>query len=236
MAAKVAGRVAELKVTTRPLEVAAELIAAALTRAGPGARLGIPGGSALGALRLVRESLPAALWASLRLTWVDERLVPMSDAASNRGDAFRGGALSKEQPVGSMLPLVLDGESAATAVDRASAAFARDFGGALDVAVLGLGEDGHVASLFPGHAVLSYEGLVTSLSDSPKPPGGRVTLTLPVLARPGVVRIIVAMGAGKRDALGRLLAGDPASPAARLGPVTVVTDQQLDSTKAKETP
>jgi 6-phosphogluconolactonase len=228
--------VVELKVTPRPLEVAADLIAAALKRVGPGARLGIPGGSALGALRLVRESLPAGLWGSLRLTWIDERLVPMSDAASNRGDAFRGGALSKEQPVSSLLPLVLDGESAAAAVERASAAFARDFGGALDVAVLGLGEDGHVASLFPGHAVLSSGGLVTSLADSPKPPGGRVTLTLPVLARPGVERIIVAMGAGKRDALGRLLAGDTAIPAARLGLVTVVTDQQLDSTKAKETP
>lgn len=226
----------ELKVTPRPLEVAAELIAAALERVGPGARLGLPGGSALGALRLVREALPAALWASLRLTWIDERLVSMSDAASNRGDAFRCGALSKEQPVASMLPLVLDGESAAAAVERASAAFARDFGGALDVAVLGLGEDGHVASLFPGHAVLTSTGLVTSLADSPKPPTGRVTLTLPVLARPGVERIIVAMGAGKRDALGRLLAGDPAIPAARLGPVTVVTDQQLDPTKAKETP
>lgn len=218
----------ELKVTPRPLEVAAELIAAALKRVGPGARLGIPGGSALGALRLVRESLPAGLWSSLRLTWIDERLVPMSDAASNRGEAFRGGALSKEQPVASMLPLALDGEGAAAAVERASAAFARDFGGALDVAVLGLGEDGHVASLFPGHAVLMGTGLVASLFDSPKPPGGRVTLTLSVLARPGVERIIVAMGAGKRDALARLLADDAAIPAARLGPVTVVTDQQLD--------
>ncbi|MDP1823270.1 MAG: 6-phosphogluconolactonase [Archangium sp.] len=224
----------ELKVTPRPLEVAAELIAAALKRVGEGARLGIPGGSALGALRLVRESLPAGLWSSLRLTWIDERLVAMSDAASNRGDAFRGGALAKEQPVGSMLPLVLDGESASAAVERASAAFARDFGGALDVALLGLGEDGHVASLFPGHAVLTSAGLVTSLADSPKPPTGRVTLTLPVLARPGLERIIVAMGAGKRDALGRLLAGDAAIPAARLGPVTVVTDQQMASTK--ETP
>ena len=221
-------------VTARPLEVAAGLVSEALQRVGAGARLGIPGGSALGVLRLVREGLTPELWSSLRLTWVDERLVPVSDAASNRGDAFHGDSLSKAQPVALELPLVLDGENAATAVARASAGFTNDFGGALDVALLGLGEDGHIASLFPGHAALSSQGLVAALQDSPKPPSGRVTLTLPVLARPGLERIIVALGSGKREALQRLMAGDAAIPASRLGKVTVVTDQQFNSTK--ETP
>ena len=218
-------------VTARPLEVAAGLVSEALRRVGAGARLGIPGGSALGVLRLVREGLPPELWRTLRLTWVDERLVPVSDAASNRGDAFHGGSLSKAQPVALELPLVLDGENAGTAVARATAGFTHDFGGALDVALLGLGEDGHIASLFPGHVVLSSQGLVAALQDSPKPPSGRVTLTLPVLARPGLERIIVALGSGKREALQRLMAGDAAIPASKLGKVTVVTDQQLASTK-----
>lgn len=221
-------------VTARPLEVAAGLVNDALQRAGPGARLGIPGGSALGVLRLVREGLAPELWSTLRLTWVDERLVKVSDAASNRGDAFHGGSLSKAQPVALELPLVLDGENAAAAVARASARFEQDFGGALDVALLGLGEDGHIASLFPGHPILSNQGLVAALLDSPKPPSGRVTLTLPVLARPGLERIIVALGAGKREALQRLMSGDSTIPASGLGQVTVVTDQQLPSTK--ETP
>ncbi len=82
-----------MQITPRPLEVAARLVSEALKRVGPGARLGIPGGSALGVLRLVREGLAPELWSSLRLTWVDERLVPVNDAASNRGDALRGGAL-----------------------------------------------------------------------------------------------------------------------------------------------
>ena len=220
-----------LIVTERPLEVAAGLVSGALERCGKGARLGIPGGSALGVLRLVREALPPALWASLKLTWVDERLVKTSDAASNRGEAFHGGSLSKEQPVALELPLVLDGESAERAVERVSEQFARDFGGALDVALLGLGEDGHVASLFPGHLALSSAAPVVALANSPKPPSGRVTLTLPVLARPGLERIIVAMGSGKRDALQRLMAGDENIPAARLGRVTVVTDQTLTATK-----
>ena len=223
--------VVELLVTPRPLEVAAGLVTDALTRFKPGARLGIPGGSALGVLRLVREELPPAVWSALRLTWLDERVVPLSDAASNRGDAFHGGSLSKDQPVALLLPLVLDGESAAAALERVLTQFVRDFEGELDVALLGLGEDGHIASLFPGHAALSSDALVISLVDSPKPPPVRVSLGIKVLARPGVERIIVAMGAGKRDALKRLMAGDQAIPAARLGRVIVVTDQQLDSTK-----
>jgi 6-phosphogluconolactonase len=223
-----------LVVTPRPLEVAAERVGAALWRAGAGARLGIPGGSALAALRLVREALPAALWSTLRLTWVDERLVPFGDAASNRGEAFRSGSLTRAQPVAAELPLVIDHESAAAAVQRVSAQFVRDFDCALDVALLGLGEDGHVASLFPGHPALSSTESVVALQVSPKPPSARVTLTLPVLSRPGLERIIVALGSGKREALERLLAGDQTIPAARLGPVTVVTDQILNSTK--ETP
>lgn len=222
-----------LLVTDRPLEVAAGLVREALSRVGPGARLGIPGGSALGALRLVREALPEALWSTLRLTWVDERLVPTSDAASNRGEAFHSGSLSKQQPVAVELPLVLDGESPAQAVARVAAQLTLSFADGLDVALLGLGEDGHVASLFPGHAALGSKAPVAAVDDSPKPPSRRVTLTLPVLARPGVERIIVALGAGKRDALMRLMAGDETIPAARLGRVTVVTDQQLTG---KETP
>ncbi len=225
-----------LIVTPRPLEVAAQKVVAALQSVGPGARFGIPGGSALGVVRLVRESLGAELWSSLRLTWVDERSVKVSDAASNRGDAFHGGALTKDQPVAVLLPLVVDHESPATSVVRAGMQFGHDFGGELDVALLGMGEDGHIASLFPGHPALESKELVVALNDSPKPPSGRVTLTLPVLARPGVERIIVALGSGKREALQRLLANDQAIPAARLGRVTVVTDQQVTSTKTKETP
>lgn len=222
-----------MQVTPRPLEVAATLVSEALRRVGPGARLGIPGGSALGVLRLVREALAPELWSSLRLTWVDERLVPVNDAASNRGDALRGAALLKTQPVALELPLVLDGENAGKAVERVTAQFVRDFDGALDVALLGLGEDGHIASLFPGHVALGSDASVIAITDSPKPPSGRVTLSMAVLARAGLERIIVAMGSGKRDALSRLLAGDPTIPAARLGRATVVTDQEISP---KETP
>jgi 6-phosphogluconolactonase len=207
----------------QPLDLAADLLSEALERVGPGARLGIPGGSALEVLSRVRASLAPELWRSLKLTWVDERVVPFDDAQSNRGAAYRGNALSKDQPVALELPLVLDGESPEAAVTRTTEAFRRDFGGALDVALLGLGEDGHVASLFPGHATLETRAPVAAVADSPKPPAQRVTLTLPVLASAKVERYVVAIGAGKRSAVMRLVAGDDI-PAARLGAVTVVTD------------
>jgi 6-phosphogluconolactonase len=206
-----------------PLDVAAELVREALERVGPGARLGIPGGSALEVLARVRAALEPSLWRTLKLTWVDERVVPFADAQSNRGSAYRSKALDVDQPVGLELPLVLDGESASTAVKRSTDVFEREFGGALDVALLGMGEDGHIASLFPGHAGLNATGLVAAIEGSPKPPSQRLTLTLPVLARAGLARYVVAIGAGKRDAVMRLVAGDDI-PAARLGAVTVVTD------------
>lgn len=220
---------AELKLhtTEKPLEDAARFVANALTLVGPRARLGVAGGSALGALGLVRAQLAPALWKSLRLTFVDERLVPFDDPASTRGEAHRQGALSAEQPPGVELALVQDGESLEHAVNRVSLAFSRDFDGELDVVLLGIGEDGHVASLFPGHPALESSAPVLAVDDSPKPPPQRVTLGLTVLARPGLSRVLVAMGAAKRAALGGVLLGDSAIPASRLGALTVVTDQRL---------
>jgi 6-phosphogluconolactonase len=70
----------------------------------------------------------------------------------------------------------------------------------LDIVVLGIGEDGHTASLFPGDAALKAKGLVVGVRNSPKPPPERVTLTLPVLRGARSV-IILATGAGKAQAV-----------------------------------
>jgi 6-phosphogluconolactonase len=97
----------------------------------------------------------------------------------------------------------------------------------LDVAFLGLGEDGHTASLFPGDPALEITDRLAIPVVAAKPPPNRITLTLPVLRAARSV-VILATGAGKRDAVERVLAGpDPATPASLLTAcsLTLVLDE-----------
>jgi 6-phosphogluconolactonase len=77
----------------------------------------------------------------------------------------------------------------------------------LDIVLLGIGEDGHTASLFPGHPALNASGLTVGIRDSPKPPPQRVTLTLNALQSARRV-IILATGAGKADAVAKAKRGE----------------------------
>ncbi len=221
---------AQLRTSKTPVEDTARQVIEWLVEADARqgfARLGVAGGSAATALKQVRLGLPPDVWARLKLTWVDERLVKFESGDSNRGAAHRSDALVKAAPVALELPLVLEGEDAPTAVARVEQSFARDFHDTLDVALLGMGEDGHIASLFPGHALLSATGTVGALNDSPKPPPGRVTLLLSVLARRETRRVMLATGPGKRIALLGLQHDDPKLPACLLPSVLVITDQHF---------
>lgn len=219
------GALVEFLLTNCPEVLAAEEAGRILLEVGRGARLAIAGGSCTTVLGPLRERLGPRLWGSLRVTWVDERRVPVVSADSNRGAAYRAGLIGPSAPVGLEVPLWLDSEEPEAALRRLGRVLREEFDGELDAVLLGMGEDGHVASLFPGHPALSAAGLVVLVEDSPKPPPQRISLTFPLLctARRAV---LVATGPAKRRALGRLRAGDDAIPARRIPRLTVVTDQE----------
>jgi len=92
----------------------------------------------------------------------------------------------------------------------------------LDIVLLGLGPDGHVCSLFPGHpALLETERYVVAVRDSPKPPPNRITMTLLAIAAARTV-VLAAFGAAKasivREAVEEPSSALPAARALRAGP------------------
>jgi 6-phosphogluconolactonase len=218
--------VTEVVVSETPVARAAARLAAAVREAierGARARLAVPGGSAAHALGEARRALLSdGAWSDVALTWVDERCVPFDDPSSNRGEAYRGGMLDRSTPAACELALYEDGETPLAACERVTAALDRDFAGRLDVALLGMGEDGHVASLFPGRPI-PEEALVARVNDSPKPPPDRITLTRRTLATASTT-ILLATGESKRSALSRLLSGDEMLPAHGLPGLVIVTD------------
>jgi 6-phosphogluconolactonase len=188
-------------------------------------RLAIPGGSALQVLRHVQGFLPTGTWSRVHLTWVDERCVPLADPASNRGALHR----MKLPPPGLELPLWTDEDgNANAALERFERGFSRGFAGGLDVALLGLGEDGHVASLFPAHPALQATGAAVFVPDSPKPPPLRMSLTLAVL-RATPLAIMLVTGEGKRAALLRVIQREAGLPTSSLPHLRITTDIELES-------
>ena len=141
-------------------------------------------------------------WGRVTVLFGDERCVPPDDPESNYRMA-REALLDRAAPatvhriVGELGPV-----EAANAYDDIVARLAP-----LDVVVLGVGEDGHTASLFPGHPELAAGGWAVPVRNSPKPPPDRVSLTLPALRGARLV-IVLATGAGKADAVAKARRGE----------------------------
>jgi len=187
------------------------------------ARLADAGGSVLPVLQLLHARAPG-LWATLALTFVDERLVAHADAQSNYGTAMRLGALSAPAPL-RCLALLHDDELAqpSHALARVNAELEHGFAAALDITLLGLGEDGHIASLFPDRRWDEGEARVLCVEHSPKPPSGRITLSRSFIAT-ARTHIVFAVGNAKRAAIARLHAQDARLPLTGLADVVLFTD------------
>jgi 6-phosphogluconolactonase len=134
-------------------------------------------------------------WGRVTVLFGDERCVPPDHPDSNYR-MVRETLLSKVAPASVHR---MAGELGPTAAARD---YERVVGFLvpLDLVLLGVGEDGHTASLFPGHPALEADGWTASILNAPKPPPQRVTLTLAALR--GARRVIMlATGAGKANAV-----------------------------------
>ena len=168
-------------------------------------------------------------WPRTHWFWGDERFVPHDDPLSNYR-MVREALLSRAPiPPANIHPIPTEGispEAAASAYERKLKSF---YGAArldpaqplFDVNLLGLGPDGHTASLFPGTAVLAERNSWVAAVVGAKPEA-RITLTYPALESSRHAAFLVA-GDEKRAIFRRLRDGDNCLPAARLRPIAGVT-------------
>ena len=181
-------------------------------------RIALSGGSTPAPLYDLLGSSPLRdQLAPLEIDWIvgDERCVPIDDPASNAGmitrTLFAEGIPEKHR--------FLRFPTEERDPDRIAAGFERAWKehgiGHLDLAIQGMGEDGHTASLFPGTAVLDVRDRIAAPVYVPRLDSWRVTLTLPVLEESGAI-IVLAAGAGKRGVIERLRAGETDFPIARV--------------------
>jgi 6-phosphogluconolactonase len=192
-------------VAARVAEVMAAAIDGARTIRGA-AHVALSGGSIARAYELVGPQLPD--WRDVQLWYGDERCVALDDEQSNHRLATEH--LDAPDATWHPVPTQLG-------CDEAAAAYAQEIADVtLDVAVNGMGPDGHTASLFPGFPQVQADGVCLAVHGSPKPPPDRVTLTLPKLNAAQRILLVVA-GASKAPMLARVLAGpDPEVPASLL--------------------
>jgi len=173
----------------------------------------------IGVLASLASSPLAGLidWTSVHVWWGDERFVGSGDADRNEGQAqealFGRVPLPEENihRMGSSDDFATPEEAA----DAYSAEVATHGYPSWDVLMLGMGPDGHVASLFPGHPVYAatHTADAVAVHDSPKPPPTRISLSLASINRAREVWVVAA-GAPKADAVSRGLAGDRTLPVA----------------------
>lgn len=141
-------------------------------------------------------------WSGVSVYFGDERCVPPDHPDSN----YRLARLALLDRVNILPESVHRIRAESSNSDDAAADYARKLPDLFDVLVLGVGEDGHTASLFPGSlAVRETERKVLPVL-GPKPPFERITLTPPALA--GRVVLVVAVGAAKSNAVSQALEGD----------------------------
>lgn len=196
------------------------------------ATLAIPGGRSPGpVLSELARICDSFVRDRLNLLWLDERAVPLGHA--DRNDAPTLAAWQAGGPLPAHVhPMPAErADLDAAAVDYARVLNEATGGsGIIDVCLVGIGEDGHLASLFPHHAGLKELSPVFAITDSPKPPPRRLTLGLSVLSQ-ARAHIVLVLGAAKGQVAARARRGpDPALPVSLLP--SAITSWYLDDAAA----
>ena len=153
-------------------------------------------------------------WSRVRVWLVDERYVPVGDEDRNDDQAWEGFLHAAAGVEFVRMPSSDASAPGAGSLDEATAAFAHTWRelmgeGSFDIALIGMGPDGHICSLFPGRVDMDEASPILAIRNSPKPPPERITVSMPVIHACGEVWLTTA-GAAKADALGQAFAG--ASP------------------------
>jgi 6-phosphogluconolactonase len=162
---------------------------------------------------LAGEDIP---WDRVHLFQVDERVAPPGDPARNHLHLKEALVDRIAIPSTNVHPMPVEGEDLDEGARRYEATLRQVAGTppVLDLVQLGLGEDGHTASLFPGDAalqVIDVDVAVSGLHEGRR----RMTLTIPAIDRARCILWLVT-GSGKTAALERLRAGDRSIPAGRV--------------------
>ncbi|XP_057453899.1 probable 6-phosphogluconolactonase 4, chloroplastic isoform X1 [Lotus japonicus] len=179
----------------------------------------LSGGSLISYLRKLLEApyVDSLEWSKWHVFWLDERVVPKTHEDSNYKLAFDGFLSKVPIPPGNVYAIndALSAEGAADDYETClrhlvkSNVITSSVSGfpKFDLMLLGMGPDGHVASLFPGHPLVEEnKRWVAFIKDSPKPPPERITFTFPVINSSAYAALVVT-GSGKADAVHSVLRG-----------------------------
>lgn len=173
--------------------------------------LGVPGGrSVLGIFSLLREARNIP-WGKVYIFMVDERLVPLDNKESNFRlvKKFFTDVLDKKAilPDVNVHPFIMNKTMSDFGISEYENKL-KKFGGAYDIILLSIGEDGHVASLFPNHHSIKNEAqFYLVINDSPKQPQKRMTISKNLLLK-SKVAIILITGEYKRTAYNKFLSNN----------------------------
>jgi 6-phosphogluconolactonase len=163
-----------------------------------------------------REEMP---WAQTSLFQVDERIASPGSEDRNLTHLVLGLSMQNQSALRPMPVTQRD-------LDAAAREYEESLPERLDLVHLGLGPDGHTASLVPGDPVLEVDDRRVAVTETAYQGHRRMTLTYPALAAAREILWLVT-GPSKREALAKLLAGDPSIPAGRVenGSMVVVADE-----------